>query len=93
MDRLEIVIPLPMPTWNRILAMQHFERMKLREYLHHAVSLSITHGRDWPTWTVFRSKRYSTELLALEYLQMIRPSKSRKSSIASLRASLKKQGL
>ena len=91
MPKLRIEIPLPMPTWNRILAMQHFERIKLREYLHHAVSMSITHGRDWPTSMVFRSKQYSTELFRLEYLQTIRPNTSRKSAIRKLKAGMKKQ--
>lgn len=69
---MTITIPLPMPTWNRILAMQHFERMKLRDLLHHAVSISITCGSDWPTWTVYQSRRLSTGLFTLEYLQTIR---------------------
>lgn len=90
-QKLEIELPMPMPTWNRILAMQHFERMKLREYLHHAVWCSLTYGNDWPTMMDFRGKPYSTELFLLEYLQMIRPSKSRKLAIANLRAAMKKQ--
>lgn len=86
MDRLEITLPVPMPTWNRILAMHHWERMKLRHLMHLFVSLSCTHGSDWPIWTVFQSKRRLTALLVQEYLQTIRPSKSRKSAIAKLRA-------
>jgi hypothetical protein len=88
---LEIEIPLPMPTWNRILAMQHFERMKLRDLLHEFVSLSITYGSDWPTSTDYQGKRQSTDLLKLEYLQTIRPNKSRKCVISKLKASLKEQ--
>ncbi len=90
---MEIILPIPMPTWNRILAMQHFQRMTLRHLLHHAVSLSITHGRDWGTWTVYQSKRLSTDLFTLMYFQTIRPNKSRKSAIAKLKAELKKQEL
>ena len=86
---LKIEIPLPMPTWNRMLAMHPWERKKLRDLLHHAVSLSITHGLDWPTSTVFLGKPCSTELFTLEYLQTIRPSKSRKSRIDKLKASEK----
>lgn len=88
---LEIEIPLPMPTWNRILAMQHFERMKLRDLIHTFVSLSATHGSDWPTSTDYQGKRQSTDLLKLEYLQTIRPNKSRKSAITKLKANLKAQ--
>ena len=88
---LTITIPLPMPTWNRILAMQHFQRMELRHLLHHAVLLSITHGRDWPTSTVYAGKQLSTDLFKQMYLQTIRPSKSRKSIIAKLKAASKKR--
>ncbi len=91
MPCLSVELPIPMPTWNRILAMQHFERMKLRDLLHLFVSLSLTHGSDWPTSTDFQGKQRSTDLLKLEYLQAIRPNKSRKSVISKLKASLKKQ--
>jgi len=91
MQRMEIEIPLPMPTWNRMLGMQSITRKRLRLLLHKFVSLSITHGTDWPTSTDFQGKRCSTELLKLEYLQLIRPSKSRKSVIAKKRAEWKKQ--
>ena len=83
---MRIELPIPMPTWNRILAMHHWERMKLRHLLHLFVSLSITHGSDWPTWTDFQGKRQLTELLLLDYLQTIRPNKSRKSAIVKLKA-------
>lgn len=88
---LTIELPVPMPTWNRILAMQHFERMKLRDLIHKFVSLSHIHGSDWPTSTDYQGKQQSTDLLKLEYLQAIRPNKSRKSIIAKLKASLKKR--
>lgn len=89
MDRLTITLPIPMPTWNRILAMQHFERMKLRDLIHRFVSLSFTHGSDLPTSTVFQGKPRLMDLLLLEYLQTIRPNKSRKLCIAKLKASRK----
>lgn len=90
-DKLEIELPIPMPTWNRILAMQHFERMKLRDLIHQFVSLSLTHGSDWPTSTEFQGRPQSTDLLKLEYFNAIRPNKSRKLIIAKLKASQKKQ--
>ena len=90
---MEINLPIPMPTWNRILAMQHFQRKDMRRLLHECVSLSITHGLDWPTSTVYQGKPRSTGLLLLEYLQTIRPSKSRKSDITKLKASLKSHEL
>lgn len=91
--RVEIVIPLPMPTWNRLLAMNRFQRMKLRHLVHAFVSLSITHGRDWPTRMVYRGRQQSTELLRLDYFQTIRPSSSRKSAISKLREDQRRRGL
>lgn len=88
---MTIEIPLPMPTWNRLLAMNKWQRMKLRHYIHHAVFMSITYGSDWPTVMEFQGRPYSTELWKLEFYQMIRPNTSRKSQIASLKEALKKQ--
>ena len=85
MARMTIELPIPLPTWNRILAMNQWDRMRLRDLIHHFVSLSITHGSDWPTWTDYQGKRQSTDLLRLEYFQMIRPNKSRRSTIDSLK--------
>ena len=91
MAKLTIELPVPMPTWNRILAMHHWQRMELRHLLHLFVSLSATFGNDWPTSTVYQGKRQSTDLLLLEYLQTIRPSKSRKSAIANLKGPSKRR--
>lgn len=91
MAKLTIELPVPMPTWNRILAMHHWQRMELRHLLHLFVSLSITYGNDWPTSTVYLAKRQSTDLLMLQYLQLIRPNKSRKSVIANLKGPSKRR--
>ncbi len=90
-QRLDVELPIPMPTWNRILAMQHFERMKLRDLIHQFVSLSLTHERGWLTRTDSASKQHSMLLLEQTYLQTIRPNKSRKLEISNLKASLKKR--
>lgn len=87
MERMQIEIPLPMPSWNRLLAAHFWERKKIVDLLHLFVSLSITYGHDWPTSTTFQGKRCSTDLLRLEYLQLIRPNKSRKSAIRRLKGS------
>ena len=80
---------MPLPTWNRILAMNPWVRKRLRDFLHHAVFISIQYGSEWPTSTVYQGKPYRTDLFMLEYYQMIRPNKSRKLAIANLKASLK----
>lgn len=61
-EQLVIVLPVPMPTWNRILQMHHWERMKLRKLLHAFVSMSID-----------GSSRHR-DLMAAEYFAIIRPS-------------------
>ena len=91
--RLVIELPIPMPTWNRLLAMHPMARMECRHLIHQFVSLSFTHGRDWPTSTVYQGKPQSTDLLLLKYLQTIRPNKSWKSSIDKLKDELKAQPL
>ena len=85
-ERIVIEIPVPMPTWNRLLAMHPWERKKCRDLIHLFVSLSITHGPDWPTLTDYQGKQQSTDLLKMEYLQTIRPNKSRKSAISKAKA-------
>lgn len=64
-DQLVIVLPFAMPTWNRILQMQHFERMKLRHFIHQFVSASVCS-------TCIGLKE------AAEFMYLIRPSKKNK---------------
>lgn len=88
---MTIELPIPLPTWNRILGMQHFERMKLRHLLTAFTSTSITSGSDWPTSMEFQGKLCSTQLLRAEYFMMTRPSSSRRLAIRKLKESLKEQ--
>lgn len=90
--RVEIVLPVPLPTWNRLLAMHPWQRMKCRHLIHLFVSLSCRYGRDWPTLTEFQGKRHSTELLRAEYFETIRPSSSKASSTGRRKGSGKKRG-
>lgn len=88
---LEITLPFAMPTWNRVLGMQQFQRMRLRHLIHAFVFHSITSGEDWPTQMVCASKQQSTLLLRLEYSQTIRPNKSKKSAISKLKSAKTKK--
>lgn len=90
-ETLVIELPIPMPTWNRILQMQHFERMKLRHLLHQFVCTSTIDARGLQTSTDSASKPSSTVLLRLEYFATIRPNKSRKSVIRNLKQALTKK--
>lgn len=77
--RLKFILPFPLPTWNRILAMNPWERKRLRDWIYRAVYICIHYGEGWPTRTV------SAERLSLmgcdmrDYYQMIRPAKSKAS--------------
>lgn len=88
--RWTVILPIPMPTWNRILQMHPMQRKTLRHLIHECVLRSITEGSGWLTRTGSASKQLSMDLWLQRYLQTIRPSKSRKSAISKLRASLKK---
>lgn len=73
-------LPVPMPTWNRLLAMNPWERKRVRDLLHQFVSLSVTFGNDWPTLMVYQGKQCSTASLIQRYLRTIRPSTSKRSA-------------
>lgn len=83
-------LPFPLPTWNRLLAMHHWERKKLRDWIHHAVSISIRAGTDSLTPMESAQRLQSTGLSLLEYYQMIRPNASRKSLLAKRKSDHKR---
>lgn len=89
-DQLVIKLPIALPSWNRILGQQEFARMRLRHLLRAFTFYSLTVGTDWPTRMVCQGKQCSTLLLRLEYSQMIRPRKSRKSAITKFKSVAKK---
>lgn len=79
--KIVVELPFPLPTWNRILAMHHWERKKLRDLIHAAVSqlsvidstnTTLTHLQLKPSWMV---------LYGADYYRMIRPSTSRRSHL------------
>jgi hypothetical protein len=76
---LTIILPFPLPTWNRVLAMHPMERKKLRDWLHHAVSISTQSGNGSQMQTECVENMSLMGLSMPEYYQMIRPSTSRKS--------------
>jgi len=77
-EKMVIVLPFPLPTWNRILAMGVWQRKKLRDLIHQFVYISIAKEEGWLTPTVYQLKQQSMELLMPEYYQMIRPKLSKK---------------
>jgi len=83
--------PYPLPTWNRILAMHPWQRKQLRDLLHLSISGLSVIERQTTTQTEYRLKPYWTALLELEYLQMIRPSKSNKSRLKAKKVKKKRR--
>ena len=88
---LIVELNFPLPTWNRILAMSHWERKKLRDLLHRMTCMSTLYEKDSLTLTEFPQKRLSMDLLRREYLLMIRPPTSKKSVSAKKKAKKRKQ--
>lgn len=76
---IRIVLPYPLPTWNRVLAMHHWERKKLRDWIHASISALSATGDGTTTPMEYRLKPSWMALYGEDYYQMIRPSTSGKS--------------
>jgi len=79
--KLVIVLPLPLPTWNRLLAMNHWQRKKTRDLLHRAVSICTRYAIEPRTSGGLVKKLSLTDSLQLQrirtaYFPMIRPGTS-----------------
>jgi len=46
---MRIILPFPLPTWNRILAMHYFERKTLRDLIHAGVGIAVR-GESFDLW-------------------------------------------
>ncbi len=84
-QEIKIVLPFPLPTWNRILSMTLRERMKLKKWIKSAVYICIQKGSGWPTRTVSVEKLQLMGLSMEDYYTMIRPSTSARSLTAKKR--------
>ena len=73
-----LVLPFRLPTWNQLLAMNHWQRAKVTAFIRGFVSTSIRDAGDWRTRTEFRLKPRLTALQREAYLQMIQPNSSKK---------------
>lgn len=87
--KVRVTIPIPMATINRMLAMHHWERKKYRDFVHFAVSELSTIETDSLTQTTLMPRQPSTSLWHLEFLQTIRPNKSRQLLIRKLKSEAK----
>ena len=48
---LRIILPFKLPTWNQLLAMDHWQRAKVRTWIKEQVSECIVNGAEWRTPT------------------------------------------
>ena len=75
-----IILPVKMPTWNALLAMNHWQRKKVRDSIHSLVALvvstSTTNANDLLTRTVYRLKLPLTDSFLLDYSRTIMPKSS-----------------
>jgi hypothetical protein len=76
---IKIILPFPLPTWNRILAMHPWQRKALRDWIHRAVSICIQDGTGSPIRTVSVERLQSMGLSIQDYYAMIRPNTSNRS--------------
>lgn len=58
--KVTIVLPFPLPTWNRILAMHHFQKKQLRDLIHQGVDIAVNKG-SFDSWE------------KVKYMKLIRP--------------------
>jgi hypothetical protein len=81
MRHLRIILPFRLPTWNQLLAMNHWQRKEVRDWIKGAVSIFIREHKNLPTKTdaVVRLRLTDSSLQA--YCRMITPASLRKSRI------------
>lgn len=75
---IRIVLPFRLPTWNQLLAMNRWQRKKVRDWIKGAVSTCIREGIVSQTQTELVARLSWTDLLKLEYLKMIQPDSSKR---------------
>lgn len=99
--RVVVEIPVALPTWNCLLAADHWKRKRIRDAVHEIVAVSVGDfpfeslspaiERDCVTLTVSQPKLQLMASFMQDYYRMIRPSTSAKSGTGSKKARSKKQ--
>lgn len=72
-------LPFPLPTWNRVLAMNHWQRKKLRDLTDGLVSYFVRTATDSLTRTDSAGNMFSIRSSLAAYSKMIRPGTSKAS--------------
>ena len=87
--KLTIELPFPLPTWNRILGMNRWERMRLRKCIHLLTSISIADDTGSQTPKDAAQRRLLMDSLKRDYFRMIRPGTSKMSRTRRKKSRLK----
>jgi len=77
-QRFILVLPFRLPTWNALLAMNKWQRKKVRDVIHRAILECIQSGNVSLIPTEFHAKLVWTELQKQEYSETITPRSSKK---------------
>jgi len=78
---IRILLPYPLPTWNRLLAMEPFKRKRLRNWIHASILQLSAIENASTIQTVYLLRQRWMELYGPEYYQMIRPKKLDRSNL------------
>lgn len=83
--KIVVTIPIALPTWNRLLAMHRFERMKCRTLIQDIISLSIAIEKDSLTPMEYQLKRQLMDSCIARYYRTIAYPSSKKSGTSKKR--------
>lgn len=90
-QNLTLYLPFKLPTWNQLLAMDHWQRKKVRDWIKKQVYECIVNGAAWQTPTGLARRLQLTDSCLLEYYEMITPNALKKSRTAKKLARLTKR--
>ncbi len=75
---IRLILPVRLPTWNQLLAMNHWQRKKVRDWIKGAVSTSIRKQKDLLMQMDAVVRLSLTDWSKQEYLSVITPNSSKK---------------
>lgn len=75
---VQIVLPFKLPTWNQLLAMNHWERKRVRDWIKEKVFMCIQSGNVLRTPMGLVVKRSLMDCEKQAYLSMIQPNSLKK---------------
>jgi hypothetical protein len=90
---MKVIIELPfkLPTWNRLLGVNRWERKSIRDSIHRFTSMFIAYEKDSQTLMVSLPRHSLMDSYIEAYYGMITPSSSKKSPFPKKKGKKKKQ--